>query len=58
MRENPPDTIIQSKIIVNHLESCKKEAGDLIIPSKEGKWSFDKICCLKLGQIGMVRLEC
>ena len=50
MREVSSDIIIQSKIIVDHLESCKKEAGDLIIPSKEGKWSFDKIHA-ELGQI-------
>ena len=49
-REVSSDIIIQSKIIVDHLESCKKEAGDLIIPSKEGKWSFDKIHA-ELGQI-------
>ncbi len=43
MREVSSDIIIQSTIIVDHIESCKKEAGDLIIPMKEGKWSFDKI---------------
>ena len=50
MREVSSDIIIQSKIIVDHLESCKKEAGDLIIPLQEGKWSFDKIHA-ELGQI-------
>ncbi len=50
MREVSSDIVIQSKIIVDHLESCKKEAGDLIIPMQEGKWSFDKIHA-ELGQI-------
>ena len=56
MREVSSDIVIQSKIIVDHLESCKKEAGDLIIPMQEGKWSFDKIHA-ELGQIANGKLS-
>ena len=50
MREISSDIVTQSKIIVDHIDSCKKQAGDLIIPMKEGNWSFDKIHG-ELGQI-------
>ena len=50
MREVSSDIIIQSKIIVDQIEACKKEAGDLIIPIKEGKWSFENVH----GELGMV----
>ena len=50
MREVSSDIVTQSKIIVDHIESCKKEAGDLIIPMEEGNWSFDKVHG-ELGQI-------
>ena len=50
MREVSSDIIIQSKIIVDQLEACKKEAGDLIIPMKEGVWSFENVH----GELGMV----
>lgn len=50
MREVSSDIIIQSKIIVDQIEACKKEAGDLIIPIKEGIWSFENVH----GELGMV----
>ena len=43
MREVSSDIIIQSKIVVDQIEACKKEAGDLIIPMKEGIWSFENV---------------
>ena len=43
MQEIPVETIINSKVIVDKIESCKVEAGDLIIPLEEGKWSFDMV---------------
>ncbi len=49
-REVSSDIIIQSKIIVDQIEACKKEAGDLIIPIKEGIWSFENVH----GELGMV----
>ncbi|HUU79391.1 MAG TPA: hypothetical protein VMX55_13680 [candidate division Zixibacteria bacterium] len=36
IREIPSETIRRSKIFVDHKESCLSEAGDLIIPIKEG----------------------
>ncbi len=50
MREVSSDIIIHSKIIVDQIKACKKEAGDLIIPMEEGRWSFEKIHG-ELGQI-------
>ena len=50
IREVSSDIIIQSKIIVDQIEACKKEAGDLIIPIKEGIWSFENVH----GELGMV----
>ena len=50
MREVSSDIIIRSKIIVDQLKTCKKEAGDLIIPIKEGIWSFENVH----GELGMV----
>ena len=50
MREVSSDIIIQSKVIVDQIEACKKEAGDLIIPMKEGIWSFENVH----GELGMV----
>ena len=50
MREVSSDIIIHSKIIVDQIEACKKEAGDLIIPLKEGTWSFENVH----GELGMV----
>jgi len=43
MREVSSDIVIQSKVIVDQIKSCKKEAGDLIIPMEEGQWSFEEI---------------
>jgi len=35
-REVPSETILKAKVIVDHRESCLTEAGDLLIPLKEG----------------------
>ena len=50
MREVSSDIVIHSKIIVDQIKACKKEAGDLIIPMEEGRWSFEKIH----GELGQV----
>lgn len=50
MREISSDIVIHSKIIVDQIKACKKEAGDLIIPMEEGLWSFENIH----GELGMV----
>ena len=43
MQEIPVETVINSKVIVDRIESCRVEAGDLIIPVEQGKWSFDMV---------------
>jgi len=50
MREIPNDTITEAKVVVDSLTACKKEAGDLILASKETSWSFDDIVS-EIGQI-------
>ena len=50
MREIPNDTITEAKVVVDSLTACKKEAGDLILASKETNWSFDDIVS-EIGQI-------
>ena len=50
MQEIPVETVINSKVIVDKIESCAVEAGDLIIPVEKGKWSFD----LVHGELGQV----
>jgi ornithine cyclodeaminase/alanine dehydrogenase-like protein (mu-crystallin family) len=50
MREVSSDIVIHSKIIVDQIKACKKEAGDLIIPMEEGEWSFEKVH----GELGQV----
>ena len=36
--------------MLTNIKTCKKEAGDLIIPMKEGIWSFENVH----GELGMV----
>jgi ornithine cyclodeaminase/alanine dehydrogenase-like protein (mu-crystallin family) len=50
MREIDTVGIVKSRVVCDHIESCKVEAGDLIIPQAEGAWSFDKVC----GELGRV----
>ena len=52
MQEIGIETVINSKVIVDNRETCKIEAGDLIIPAEEGKWSFNLIH----GELGQVVL--
>ena len=52
MQEIPIETVINSKVIVDNREACEVEAGDLIIPVEEKKWSFN----LVHGELGQVIL--
>ena len=52
MREIGIETVINSKVIVDNREACEVEAGDLIIPVEEKKWSFN----LVHGELGQVIL--
>lgn len=43
MRELDPLTLTRSKVICDLVEACKAEAGDFIIPVRDGEWSWDKV---------------
>ncbi|MBY8995938.1 MAG: ornithine cyclodeaminase family protein, partial [Candidatus Heimdallarchaeota archaeon] len=49
-REIPSETIQKAKVIVDHRESCLTEAGDLLIPIKEGIITENHV----LGEIGEI----
>ena len=49
-REVPSETIQKAKVIVDHRESCLTEAGDILIPLKEGIITENHI----LGEIGEI----
>ncbi|NHJ04122.1 MAG: hypothetical protein EAX90_04820 [Candidatus Heimdallarchaeota archaeon] len=50
IREIPSEIIQKAKIFVDHKESCLSEAGDLIIPIKEGIITKDNIIA-ELGEL-------
>ena len=49
-REVPSETVVNSKVVVDSIDACKKEAGDLLIPVKEGIWDFDQL----YGELGQI----
>ncbi len=49
-RELDTETVVDSKIVVDKLEAALEEAGDILIPIREGKLSPDKIYA-ELGEI-------
>jgi ornithine cyclodeaminase/alanine dehydrogenase-like protein (mu-crystallin family) len=50
MQEIPIETVVRAKVIVDHLDSSMEEAGDLIIPLQQGRFSQDSIHA-ELGEI-------
>ena len=50
MREIPSETVVRSKVVIDHHEASLTEAGDLLIPMKEGLVSKDHIFA-ELGEI-------
>lgn len=50
MREIPSETVVRSKVVIDHHEASLTEAGDLLIPMKEGLISEDHIFA-ELGEI-------
>ena len=50
MQEIPVETVIRAKVIIDHLDSSMAEAGDLIIPMQQGRFSEDQIYA-ELGEI-------
>ncbi|MFC1554576.1 ornithine cyclodeaminase family protein [candidate division KSB1 bacterium] len=52
VREIPSETVLRSKVYVDHKLSCKTEAGDILIPLKEGLITEQHI----LGELGELAL--
>ena len=50
MQEIPPEIVKRATIVVDHLESCREEAGDLIKPVEEGLLRWEDIHA-ELGEI-------
>jgi len=51
-REIDALTVQKSRIVCDHIDACKAEAGDFIIPAQAGEWSWDKVA----GSLGDVVL--
>ena len=43
LRELDTRTVQESKIVCDHVDACRTEAGDLIIPAEAGEWSWDQV---------------
>ena len=43
MQEVPPQTVLRSKVIIDHHEAALAEAGDLLIPMEQGLMTADHI---------------
>ncbi len=41
-RELSSDIIEAARVVVDHIEGCQQEAGDLLIPLAEGRFSWDR----------------
>ena len=41
-------TVLEARIAVDSISSCRRIAGDLLIPEKTGKWSWDSV----IGELG------
>jgi ornithine cyclodeaminase/alanine dehydrogenase-like protein (mu-crystallin family) len=50
VQEIPAETVIRSKLVVDHRESALEETGDLIIPISDGRYHPDQIYA-ELGEI-------
>jgi ornithine cyclodeaminase/alanine dehydrogenase-like protein (mu-crystallin family) len=42
--------VVHSRVICDHIDSCKVEAGDLLIPAIEGVWGFEQVTA-ELGEV-------
>jgi ornithine cyclodeaminase/alanine dehydrogenase-like protein (mu-crystallin family) len=50
MQEVPVETVVRAKVVIDHFESSMAEAGDLIIPMRQGRIAKDHIYA-ELGEI-------
>lgn len=51
VQEIPPETVLNSKLVVDHKESALDETGDLLIPMKAGQFDPETMIHAELGQI-------
>jgi alanine dehydrogenase len=56
MREIDTDTVCNSRIICDQKNACLAEAGDFLIPEKEGKWNKNMVAG-DLGAVVIGKLE-
>jgi ornithine cyclodeaminase/alanine dehydrogenase-like protein (mu-crystallin family) len=50
MREVDSDTVVGSRVFVDSREAAAVEAGDLLIPLREGRWDLDSVVA-ELGDV-------
>ncbi len=50
MQEIPAATVLRARVVVDSRESALAEAGDLIVPIEQGRWSADRIAA-ELGEV-------
>lgn len=50
MREIPPETVQRARVVVDSFQACMEEAGDLVIPIRDGLISEDHIYA-EIGEI-------
>lgn len=46
LRELDSLTVQRARIVCDHVDACRAEAGDLIIPAEAGEWNWDRACSL------------
>lgn len=56
MQEVPPGVIEQAAVVVDQREAAEEEAGDLLQPIAQGRWSWDKVYA-ELGAIAAGSVE-
>jgi len=43
VRELDGGTVRRAKVVCDHVDACRAEAGDLILPVEAGEWSWDQV---------------
>jgi ornithine cyclodeaminase/alanine dehydrogenase-like protein (mu-crystallin family) len=50
IQEIPSDTVLRARVVVDHRESALAEAGDLLVPIRQGRYDAERIAA-ELGEI-------
>jgi alanine dehydrogenase len=50
VQEVPTETVVRARVVVDHREAALAEAGDLLVPIQQGRFSADRIAA-ELGEI-------